>query len=353
MLHPDEPATLPGDLFYRYREATPAERALLAILARDGAELSATETLRDALAELERLSTVIPEYDYGREVHRGPEAAEHAEHWIRAAFPNAGGEVDANDVLADDAWPALRAVLHQVADAGADPVAVIQQRAAQREFRSDPHDPARSAAQVLHYRITADLPYPPPGTGQPDLLPGWVATPPAPNPGTEDADTAELGEWLRQRATRIAGRVWDLGDRAAHLHPVWAAALGEVPADPLARDTWIRRAGHVAAYRERFRIPDTNPQLLPGPDRGEQGRARAWVAWYLRQQPLPQQPAEPDAQLGARTARVRQRLDALRARLAQPAATDTDLEPGAEPIHPEKHEPQVDAAHQPDPDVGL
>lgn len=271
---------------------------------------------------------------------------------MRAAFPNLGGEVEAGDVLADDAWPALRAVLHQVHDAGLDPVAVLQQRAAQREFRSDPHDPARSAAQVLHYRITADLPYPQPGAGRPELLPGWVATPPAPHPGTEDADTAELGQWLRQRATRIANRVWDLGERAAHAQPPWVAALGDVPDDPLARDTWIRRAGHVAAYRERWRIPDTNPHLLPGPDRGEQGRARAWVAWYLRQHPQPQQPAPPsppDPQLAARTTRVRQRLDALRARLAQGPATETEFGPDAD-IDPQVYEPGVDAHQEPEPD---
>jgi conjugative relaxase-like TrwC/TraI family protein len=353
LLHPDEPPQLPGDLFYRYREATPVQRALLAILGREGAELSATETLRHALAELERLSTIVPEYDYGRDVHRGPIAIEQAEQWLRTAFPNSGGEVDASDVLADNAWPALRAVLHQFADTGADPVAVLQQRAAQREFRSDPHDPARSTAQVLHYRLTADLPYPQPGAGRPHLLPGWVATPPASNPDTEDAETAELGEWLRQRASRIAGRVWDLGEHAARTQPTWATALGEIPADPLTRDTWITRAGQVAAYRERWRIPDTNPQLLPGPDRGEQGRARAWVAWYLNQRPVSQQPTPPDAQLGVRTVRVRQRLDAIRARLAQPAATHADHAPGPEHMQPEGREPEPDAADQPDHDVGL
>jgi conjugative relaxase-like TrwC/TraI family protein len=335
VLHPDEPTELPGDLFYRYREATPTERALLAILAREGAELSATETLRDALAKLEVLSTVVPEYDYGRDVHRGPLAAEHAAHWIRTAFPNSGGEVDPTDVLADDAWPALRAVLH-------------------REFRSDPHDPARSAAQVLHYRITTDMPYPQPGAGRPELLPGWIATPPAPHPDTEDADTAELGDWLRQRATRIAHRVWELGQNAAHTQPAWVAGLGEVPDDPTTRDTWIRRAGHVAAYRERWRIPDTNPHLLPGPDRGEQGRARAWVAWYLRHHPTPHQPTPPDPQLSARTTQVRQRLEALRARLARPRTPDTEtgLEPGAGHTRPATHEPDLGTAHEPDHDVG-
>jgi conjugative relaxase-like TrwC/TraI family protein len=351
VLHPDEPTELPGDLFYRYREATPVERALLTILGREGAELSATEVLRDALAELERLSTVVPEYDYGRDVHHGPLAAERAEQWVRAAFPYAGGEVDADNVLADEAWPALRAVLHEVFEAGSDPVTALQTRAAQREFGSDRHDPARSATKVLHYRITADMPYPQPDADRPDLLPGWITTPPAPNPD-DDVETAELGEWLRQRSTRIANRVRELGQRAAHTPPPWAAALGAPPDDPIARDTWIRRAGHVAAYRERWRIPDTNPHLLPGPDRGEQGRARAWVAWYLRQHPVPREPEQPGQELAARTTRLRRRLDVLRARLAQPIAPDDVLEAGAGHTHPDVSEPGLDATSEPDHDIG-
>lgn len=179
VLHPDEPAVLPGDLFYRYREATPAERALAAVLAREGAELSATETLRQGLIDLELLSRIVPEYDYGLDVHRGPVAAEQAEQWVRDAFPDPAGEVDADDVLRDDAWPALCSLLQKLDDAGLDPVETLRKRAAMREFASDPHDPARSVAKVLHYRLAADLPYPEAGAGRPELLPGWVSSPPA------------------------------------------------------------------------------------------------------------------------------------------------------------------------------
>jgi conjugative relaxase-like TrwC/TraI family protein len=348
VLHPDEPTILPGDLFYRYREATPAERALAAILAREGAELSATETLRQALADLDLLSTVVPEYEYGLDVHRGPLAAERAEQWIRDAFPDLGGEVDADEVLNDDAWPALRALLYKVDDAGLDPVDLLRGRAAKREFASDPHDPARSAAKILHYRLASHLPYPPDGADRPDLLPGWVPTPPTLDPDETDAERAELADWLRDRAYRIAGRVQGLGEQAVHIPPVWAAGLGDVPDDPVARDTWVRRTGHVAAYRERWYVPDTAPATLPPCDRGEQGRARAWVATYLSQHHVPE-PQTDDDQLRTRTNRVRSRLDALKTRMsrATDSVADTELSPDYELAS------ETGPNNGPDLDVGL
>ena len=344
VLHPDEPAILPGDLFYRYRDGTPAERALAAILAREGAELSATETLREALANIDRLSTLVPEYDYGIDVHRGPFAVEQAERWLREAFPEPGGEVDADDVLSDDAWSALRSLLYRVDEAGLDPVDVLRARAAEREFQSDPHDPARSAAKVLHHRLATGLPYPHADASRPDLLPGWVTTPPSGDQHETESERVALREWLVSRAIRIAERVGDLGEQMAAAPPLWAGELGGLPADPIARDTWVRCAGHVAAYRERWSVPDTVPVLLPPCERGEQGRARAWVADYLSQNLTPQSYVADD-HLNARTSRVRERLDALRSRMTERAV---DTEP-----HTTEYEANVGTGVDNGPDVGL
>lgn len=343
VLHPDEPTILPGDLFYRYREATPAKRALAAILAREGAEPSATETLRAALADLDSLARLVPEYEYGHDVHRGPLAEERAEQWIRDAFPDPAGEVDAADVLTDNAWPALRAVLYRFADAGTDPVDFLRERAEERAFTSDPNDPARSAAQVLHYRLVRDVPYPDHGADWSDLLPGWVPTPPAIDPTDADQDHAELTGWLHHRASRIAGRVHALGERAADVTPTWANRLGNVPDDPSTRELWIRRAGHVGAYRERWSIPDNLDDMLPPCRRGEQGRARKWVANYLNRNPLPS-PASGDAALEPRTTRIRNRLDLLRTRMTSgptPAA-DTCPTPEHEVDHGSETTPEID-----------
>jgi conjugative relaxase-like TrwC/TraI family protein len=282
----DEPTTLPGDLFYRYRKTQLTEQALTAILNRESAELSATEQLRQTLDEPHHLSTLVPQYSYARHLHRGPLGTHQAEQWVRAGLPRY-----AQDVLSDEAWPELAQVLHEAHDAGADPAVLLRTRAAERPLQDDPHDPAESVAQVMHWRIVGNMPML--GTGllpdRPELLPGWVPTAPTPDvdlnyPGIL-AEIVELGSWLRTRAERIAERVNELGQRAAAQPPAWAAALGPVPADPLQREQWIRRAGHVAAYRERWHIPDTLTDLLPS-GRGERGRAAAWVAAYLRDHPL-------------------------------------------------------------------
>ncbi|WP_158073555.1 MobF family relaxase [Actinophytocola xanthii] len=284
ILHPDEPPVLPGDLFYRYRERSRAEEALRAILHRESAELSATEQLREAAEEPHRLSTLVPQFLYARHLYRDP-GGQQAQRWVREALPDY-----ADDIVADDAWPELARVLHEVNDAHHDPVGLLRARAAQRPLEDDQTDPAESVAQVLHWRITQSMtrwmPASLPDLDRPDWLPGWVPTPPDPDedittPG-DLADIVELGTWLRARAERIAARVRELGERAAHEPPAWASQLGPVPDDPIQRDQWVRRAGQVAAYRERWQIPDTTSEVLPPHDRGEQGRARAWVATYLR-----------------------------------------------------------------------
>ncbi|WP_223199612.1 MobF family relaxase [Solihabitans fulvus] len=306
----DEPRTLPGDLFSRYRETREAADALAAILAREGAELSATEALRDALDSPWRMDPAVPQYQHALQVHRGPQAVAEAEGWVRQAVPRR-----AEEILVDPAWPALYAVLNEARDAGADPVALLSARARQRELGT-----AESVAKVLHHRVAAAMPTVGPGGDRPALLPGWVPTPPPEPGGQADGDRAELAVWLRRRAEQIADRVRTLGDRAAEQPPAWAAGLGPVSEDPVAREQWVARAGQVAAYRERWHVPDGDAVLLPAAGRGEQGRARAWVQAYLRTSAGGSTTAgvEPvGAGLVARTARLRDRLAEVRERLVE------------------------------------
>uniref|UniRef100_UPI003F493526 MobF family relaxase n=1 Tax=Amycolatopsis sp. CA-293810 TaxID=3239926 RepID=UPI003F493526 len=295
ILETGEPETLPGELFYRHRNDDPAAAAMAAILRREGAELSATEHLRDALEEPFRFDVAVPAYLHALDVHRGPDAVADAATWVRQALPAYTGEI-----LADPAWPALAEVLHQVRDTGADPVDVLARRAAQRPF-DDPADPAHSIAQVLHHRLEPDLPTEAAGTGvdgageRPVLLPGWIPAPPPVDPAAP-RELADLQEWLIGKARELADRVRHLGEQAAETGPAWAAHLGPVPLDPLDRDTWIHRAGHVAAYRERFGVPDDDPELLP---HTTAHTARDWVARHLaatEHTPLADDPVDVDAQ---------------------------------------------------------
>lgn len=96
------------------------------------------------------------------------------------------------------------------------------------------------------------------------------------------ADLLELGGWLADQAARIVDRIRALAGRAAGPAPEWTADLGPLSEDLLEREDWLDRAGQVAAYRERYRIPDGDSRLLgPASVRGEQRRARQWVLHYL------------------------------------------------------------------------
>ncbi|MGW5049718.1 MobF family relaxase [Actinokineospora sp. NPDC004072] len=275
LLHPDEPHTLPGDLYHRHREPTPAEHALRRILAHEGAEPSATETLRHALHEHDRLDTLVPRYEHALHTLRGPQALTTAATWVRTALPD-----HAPTILTDEAWPELAHLLHDLAVLGDDPIHTLHTRATERRLEDDPHDPARSVTRVLHHRILQALPDLPLDPDRPHLLPGWIPLPPNPPPDPADQQRHELDRWLRHHADRIAARVHELGHHAAEHLPPWTTHLGPLPTNPLDRDRWTRQAGHIAAYRERWHITDTTTQPLP-PGPGTQARARKWINAYL------------------------------------------------------------------------
>jgi hypothetical protein len=59
----------------------------------------------------------------------------------------------------------------------------------------------------------------------------------------------EADRFARELATAMDDRVSVLGIRAAMDRPAWAVGyLGEVPADPVGRADWMRRAGMVHAW---------------------------------------------------------------------------------------------------------
>ena len=82
---------------------------------------------------------------------------------------------------------------------------------------------------------------------------------------------------LDQRASLIANRVEYLAVRCVTSPPAWTRAIGLAPTDESRRHEWQRAIGSVAAYREQFGIPGSEPSPLgPAPEPGtHQHRARA------------------------------------------------------------------------------
>ncbi|MGN7704988.1 MobF family relaxase [Cellulosimicrobium sp. 22601] len=170
-----------------------AAAALESVVARSGAELSATETVEHEYDAAESLARLVPAYEDAYERLLDPDRDERLSAAARAALPER-----ADELLADPAWPALaaRVALHEAA--GADPVEVLRGAAEERTLAG-----AKSLAQVLHHRV-----------GVPTLhdldrrgLPAWIT--PAPDVVLPDVGAQEAPvDAERARALEVQAAAW-------------------------------------------------------------------------------------------------------------------------------------------------
>jgi len=190
-----------------------ADELLGTVLARTGAEDSATETLRATLEDAGSLRTLVTRYDHARTVaslDALPLALDHL------------APADRDRILGDPAASQLARVVASAAGRGAHPSSLV--RAA---FDLDDMTSVRSPALVLATRIedySRSL-------GVPDGPPADAPLPWLPGP-----DVGHPGwlPYLRERATLIRSR---------------AAELGSLP----------------EAYRDQYAIADTDPTTLGEP----------------------------------------------------------------------------------------
>ena len=112
------------------------------------------------------------------------------------------------------------------------------------------------------------------GTPEPRTDAGYVGRTPAIADPVADRFAHDL-------AVAMDERVSLLGSRVAMDCPVWAFRyLGRLPADPVERADWIRRAGVVAAYREERGYSDEAEAIGPAPERGSPEQRASWHAAY-------------------------------------------------------------------------
>jgi len=223
------------------------------VLARDGAVLSATETLRRAQADADDLAVLGGIWDdlTRRARHKLYEQA------LRDTLP----EHLADQAIADPAKTWLYRTLREAETRGHDPRQILTRAVAVR-----PMTGARDPARILDARIRRTLdqaPYQPKAP--------WPGT----APPTADAD---LDRYLRDLAEAITGRIRRLAAHTAETQPPWARhALGPLPEnDAEARADWEHRAGTIAAYRERYRHADPADPIGPEPARTSPETRAAW-----------------------------------------------------------------------------
>jgi conjugative relaxase-like TrwC/TraI family protein len=227
---------------------------LAGILARDGGELSATETFQYELSHADHLGVLGGIWD---DVTRRAQATRF-EHALRRALPTDL----ASQALEDPACTWLWRSLREAEAAGLDGAYVLQQAVASRTMNG-----ARDVARVLDSRVRHML-----DGVQPQAFRPWTERVPS-------TDSADLDRYLRELAEAMDDRVRRLGEHAAATQPLWARqALGPVPSDPVARLEWEQRASLVAAYRERYGFADPAQPIGPAPAKTSPEARAAWHA---------------------------------------------------------------------------
>ena len=184
---------------------------LAQVLARDGSEMSATETLERALARADHLGVLGGIWD---DLVRREQKARF-EDVLRDALP--GDQAD--EALGDTAVTWLWRSLREAETCGLDGGQVLRDAVVARSMSG-----VRDMAHVLDSRVRRRLD----GT-QPAAAVPWADRVPATGPADIRRYLCELAEAMDERTRR-------LGEHAAATQPLWARnALGSLPSDPAGR----------------------------------------------------------------------------------------------------------------------
>ena len=234
------------------------EMVRLAAMEHSGTELTATETIRAAQDEQERMPFLV---DVLRAATKDANDAA-----VDAVLRTRLSEHDYQRYQGDHERGLLHQRVREMQLAGHDPAHLLT-RAAERDMEG-----ARSVAGVLHGRLGR--------IDQPDRDPEqhtalgrfWSASVPSPGP-----DRQQLGELARQAADAADERAQALGEQAAADPPGWALDIfGDVPEDPQQRRHWIDRAAAVASYRELTGHDDPDVAVGEAPAAGNAEWRASW-----------------------------------------------------------------------------
>jgi hypothetical protein len=227
---------------------------LAGVMARDGSELSATETLERELSRADHLGVLGGIWD---DLTRREQTGRF-EQALRDAVPDGL----AGQALADPARTWLWRSLREAECAGLDGRQVLRRAVASRSLAG-----ARDTARVLDARIRR-------------ALDGVLPHPAGPWAGrVPHTGSAELNRYLTEVAEAMDDRIRRLGEHAAQTQPLWARqAFGPPPPDPAERAGWQQRASVVAAYRERYRYAHPADPIGPEPARTSPEARAAWHA---------------------------------------------------------------------------
>ena len=222
-----------------------AGEVLAAVLANEGADLSAHETMRRAQHRAEDFTVLAAEY-------QTLARAAQADRWD-TLLERCGLDTDQlEQVRTTDAYGPLLAALRDAEARGLDVETTFPKLVTARPL-SDADDPAA----VFHGRVDRWMT----AAGSrrqaaANLIAGLVpraagVTDPNMVRALDDRDQA-----MQRRATELAADAIERGQ-------VWVRRLGVPPADPTAQQRWMQAVSTVAAYRDRWRIGNDHRPLGP------------------------------------------------------------------------------------------
>ena len=225
---------------------TSAAEVLTGVVANEGADLSAHETLEIVQRRVEDFAVLAAEYE--------TLAAVASQQRFDELLDRAGlGAERLEQIRQSPSYGPLLAALRDAESRGLDVNRHFPELVAARSF-DDADDPASVMNGRVHrWAQTAGSNRRPDVNLVVGLIPRAI--------GVTDRDMAKA---LNERESTMRRRARELAERALAQGQAWVSSLGVPPSDPIARERWMQAVTTVAAYRERWNAPVGHVPL--GPD---------------------------------------------------------------------------------------
>jgi hypothetical protein len=220
-----------------------AREVLMRVLANEGADLSAHETLRREQRRADDFALLAAEYETLAGVAQ-------QQRWDELLDRSGIGAHDLEHLRKSDAYGPLLATLRDADSRGLDVEQSFPKLVASRSLAG-----AEDPASVLHGRVQRWAHAAgPKRRGGSNLVAGLIPR----AAGVSDADMARA---LVERDQAMERRARELAELAIERGDPWLRMLGEPPNDPPTRRQWMRDVSTVAAYRDRWAIADDHLPL--------------------------------------------------------------------------------------------
>ncbi|HEV2634538.1 MAG TPA: MobF family relaxase [Actinocrinis sp.] len=231
---------------------------LINILRLEGAEKSATETIRDNQIEVGSLATFAPRFQYTLERAARPA--------YRALITESFDKELAERIVESPSWATLRRTLLLAEQAGHNGEFLLREAARRDQLDTLPEPAERLALRITTYLDNRPFAAAYRHNDAPDAapLPAWLTTPARVHAHQREGDE-DLRASLVEQSAQLRERVGQLAERAAAERPAWIEDNRTTPRTPTQDAEWRAHLSTVAAYREQYKITAQDPVRPLGP----------------------------------------------------------------------------------------